>query len=108
MICCAESTAKPGTSASRWTASWCGWSKVALLVQLTDLLLEDLQVLQGHFQEPSVHGLELRARAEGITQLFRRSSQPLMGQSRQSCRISFSISQCLQHAPGTNAEQIGD
>jgi hypothetical protein len=32
-----------------------------LLVQLTDLLLEDLQVLQCHFQEPSVHGLELRA-----------------------------------------------
>src|SRR4029077_4732851 len=29
MICCAESTAKPGTSASRSTASWCGWSKVA-------------------------------------------------------------------------------
>ena len=26
-----------------------------LLIQLTDLLLDDLQVLQGHFQEPSVH-----------------------------------------------------
>jgi Surface antigen variable number repeat len=25
--CCAESTAKPGTSASRSTASWCGWEQ---------------------------------------------------------------------------------
>jgi len=62
-----------------------------LLVPLTDLLLEDLQVLQCHFQEPSVHGLELRARAERITQLFRRSPQPLMGQNGQRCGTSFSI-----------------
>src|ERR1700747_1797065 len=50
----------------------------SLLIPLTDLLLEDLQVLQSHFQEPSVHGLELRARAERITQLFRCSAQPLI------------------------------
>jgi hypothetical protein len=35
-----------------------------LLVQLADLLLEELQLLQHHLQEPSVHGLEVRARAE--------------------------------------------
>src|SRR5467141_815228 len=29
MICCAESTPRPGISANRWTASWCGWSRVA-------------------------------------------------------------------------------
>src|ERR1700680_4591927 len=72
-----------------------------LLVQGTDLLLEDLQVLQGHFQEPAVHGLEFRARAECITQLLRRGAQSLMRQSGQRCWIGFSVSQRLQHAPGT-------
>src|SRR5215831_7609438 len=38
-----------------------------LLVQLADLLLEELQLLQHHFQQPSIHGLEVRARAERIT-----------------------------------------
>jgi len=32
----------------------------------------------------------------------------LIGQSGQCYRIRFSISQRLQHAPGTGAEQIGD
>jgi hypothetical protein len=41
---------------------------------LADLLFEKLQLLERHFQEPSVHGLEVRARAERITQLFRRSA----------------------------------
>src|SRR5437773_144551 len=70
-----------------------------LLVQLTDLLLEDLQVLQCHFQEPSVHGLELRARAERITQLFRRNPQPLMGQNGQRCGISLSVRDWIAPAP---------
>src|SRR5262249_39387239 len=58
-----------------------------LLVQLADLLLEELQLLQRHLEEPTVHGLEIRARAERITQLFRSGAQLLIGQSRQSCRI---------------------
>jgi hypothetical protein len=76
------------------------------LVQLTDLLLEQLQLLQCHFQKPSVYGLEICARAERITQLFRRSAQSLMRQSGQRCRIGFSVSERLQHAPGTDAKQI--
>jgi len=51
------------------------------LVQLADLLLEELQLLERHFQKLSVHGLEICARAERITQLFRRGPQPLMGQN---------------------------
>src|SRR6516225_5287749 len=31
-----------------------------LLVQLVDLLLEELQLLQHHLQQPAVHGLEVR------------------------------------------------
>ena len=75
MICCAESTPRPGTSASRWTASWCWMEQTGqFLVKLIHLLLEELQLLQRHLQEPSVHGLEVRASAERITQLFRRGA----------------------------------
>jgi hypothetical protein len=42
--------------------------------RLVKMALEELQLLQCHLQEPSVHGLEVRARAERITQLFRRSA----------------------------------
>jgi len=79
-----------------------------LLVQLADLLLEELQLLQRHLQEPSVHGLEVRARAERVAQLFRCGAQALIGQSSQSCRVGFSLSQRHQHAPGTGAQQIRD
>jgi hypothetical protein len=48
---------------------------------LADLLLEELQLLQRHLQESSVHGLQVRARAEHITQLFRRGAQALISQS---------------------------
>jgi hypothetical protein len=41
-------------------------------VQLVDLLLEELQSLRCHLEQTSVHGLEVCARAERITQLFRR------------------------------------
>jgi hypothetical protein len=33
-----------------------------------------LQLFQCHLQQPSVHRLEVRARAERITQLFRRGT----------------------------------
>lgn len=39
-----------------------------------DLLLKELQLLECQFQELSVHGLEDRARAERIAQLFRCST----------------------------------
>ena len=60
-----------------------------LLVELADLLLKEFQLLQHHLQEPSVHGLEIRARAERITQLFRRGAQVLIGQSGHSCGVGF-------------------
>jgi hypothetical protein len=50
-----------------------------LLVQLADLLLEELQLLHRHLQEPSVHGLELRARTERITQHLRATPEQLQG-----------------------------
>jgi hypothetical protein len=64
-----------------------------LLVQLADLLVRELQLLQCHLQEPSAHGIEVRARAECITQLFRRGSQLLVGQRGHSRWVGFSVSQ---------------
>src|SRR5258705_9107346 len=77
-----------------------------LLVQLTDLLLEDLQLLERHFHEPAVHGLELRARAERITQLVRRGAQSLMRQSGQRCWIGFSVSQRVQHRSEEHTSEL--
>jgi hypothetical protein len=62
-----------------------------LLIQLADLLLEELQLLQRHLQEPSVHGFEVRARAERIAQLFRCGAQVSIGQGRQSHRVGFPV-----------------
>ncbi len=45
-----------------------------LLIQLANLLLKELQLLQCHLQQPTVYGLEVRARTERITQLFRRGA----------------------------------
>jgi hypothetical protein len=53
MICCAESTPRPGISASRH-----------FLVQLPDLLFDQLQLLQAHHEQSAVDGFELRARAQ--------------------------------------------
>jgi hypothetical protein len=62
-----------------------------------DLLLKELKLLQCHLQELAVDGLEIRARVERITQLFRRRGpQPLMGQSGQSRWIGFPVG----HAEG--------
>ena len=75
MICHAESTPRPGTSASRLDSILVRMEQSGyLLVELTDLLLEKLQLLQCHPQEPPVHGFQVRARTERITQLFRCSA----------------------------------
>jgi hypothetical protein len=63
MICCAESTLKPGTSAKCSTASWCRLSSGQLLVELADLLVDELQLLQEHLQQPAVDWFELCASA---------------------------------------------
>ena len=73
------------------------------LVQLADLLLKDLQLVQRHLQEPTIHGLEVGARAECITQLFWRSAQAFIRQSGDSCWVDFAFGERLQHPPGTGA-----
>jgi hypothetical protein len=77
-----------------------------LLIELADLLLKELQLLQCHLQQPPIDGVELCACAQRIAQLFGRGSQLLIGQDSQSRRVGFTISERLQHAPGTGAQQI--
>src|SRR5713226_4082557 len=55
MICCAESTPSPGTAASLSTAFLMLAEQTGhLLVQLTDLLLDQLQALQRHLHQPAI------------------------------------------------------
>jgi len=80
-----------------------------LLVELTDLLLEELQLLQHHLQQSSVHGLELRARRPS-------ASHNCSGEARKfrSAKVAKAVglvspsAQRFQHAPGTGAQQIRD
>jgi hypothetical protein len=58
-----------------------------LLIQSADLLLDQLQVLQCHFHEPTVDRVELGAGAQGVAQLCRCGTQALIGQGGQSRRI---------------------
>ena len=78
------------------------------LIQLADLLLKELKLLQCHLQEPAVDGLEIRARTERITQLFRRGPQSLMSQSGQSHWIGFPVGHGLEHASSADSQQIRD
>jgi ferritin-like metal-binding protein YciE len=58
-----------------------------LLVQLTDLFVDQSQFLQRHFQQPPVDGVQLRTGAERVAQLFRRGAQARISQSGQSRRV---------------------
>jgi hypothetical protein len=62
----------------------------------TSKILEELQLLRHHLQEPSVHGLKIHARTERITQLFRCGAQLSIGQSGQSRRVGFPVSQRMR------------
>ncbi len=77
-----------------------------LLVELADLLLEELQLLQRHLQQPPIDGVEFCACAQRIAQLFGRGSQLFIGQDGQSRGVGFTIGERLQHAPGTRTQQI--
>jgi len=79
-----------------------------LLVELTDVLLDELQLLQRHLQQSAVDRIEFRARPERVAQLFRGGPQLLICQGGQSCWLRFSIGERMQHASGTGAQQVRD
>jgi hypothetical protein len=79
-----------------------------LLVQLADLLVDQSQFLQRHLQQPPVDSVQLRTGTQRVAQLFRGGAQALIRQRRQSGRAGFPVRERLQHAPGTDAQQIRD
>ena len=60
-----------------------------LLVELSNLLLEELQFWQRHLQQSAVDRAELSAGAQRFAQLCLRGSQPLISQSAQRHRVGF-------------------
>jgi len=101
MICCAESTPRPGTSASRLNGILVLAEQTGhLLVQFADLLVDQSQFLQRHLQQPPVDGVQLRARAERVAQLCRCGAQALISQNGQGRWAGFTVSERLQHTTG--------
>ena len=78
------------------------------LVELADLLFDQSQFLEHQGEESPIDGVEVRARAERVAQLFLRGTQALIRQRRQRGWTGFPVSQRLQYAPGTGAQQIRD
>jgi hypothetical protein len=108
MICCAESTPRPGTCQVLDRLLVLAEQTCDLLVQSGHLLLDKLQFLERHLDQLAVDRVEFGTGTQRIAQLCRRGAQTPIGQGRQSCRIGFSIGQCLQHPPRTQAQQIRD
>src|SRR5262249_18206693 len=79
-----------------------------LLVELSNLLLEELQFRKRHLEQTPIDRVELSASAQCVTQLGRGRPQALIRQGGQSCRIGFSVRERLQHTTGTNAQQVCD
>ncbi len=90
MICCAESTPRPGTSVPPLDCILMLPEQTChLLVQLADPLLDQLQLFERHLHQPAVDRVELRARTPCIAPLRRRGAQALVDQGGQISRISF-------------------
>src|SRR5215472_86716 len=79
-----------------------------LLVKLPHLLLEKLQFLKRHLDQPPIDWVELGTSPQHIAQLGRGGSQALIRQGSQSGRVGFSVSERLQHTTGTNAQKVCD
>jgi hypothetical protein len=108
MICCAESTPRPGTSASRSTASWCWLSRLAISLSSSPICSSINRNSCRHLQHPPVDGVQLGTGAERVAQLFRRGAQAHISQSGHSRWVGFPVSERLQHPQGTETQQIGD
>ena len=84
MICCAESTPSPGTSARRCTASWWCREQVGhLLIELAEVILDHAQFFQRELQQPPVNRMQRRTRLEGIAQLLGRRAQAAVRECRE-------------------------
>ena len=67
MICCAESTPRPGTSASRWTAAWVlGDEPRHLAIERTEMVVDEPQFLKRESEDTAGRREEAGACAECV------------------------------------------
>ena len=73
-------------------------------VQLVYLLVDQLQLLQEHLQQPAVNRLEVCAGVQRIAQLCLRGTQLPIGHGRQNRWACLPLCQCLEHATRTDTQ----
>ena len=77
-----------------------------LLIELAEVILDHAQFFERELQQPTVDRMQRRTRLEGIAQLLGRGAQARGREGREGGRIGLAIRQRLQHAAGTDAEQV--
>ena len=77
-----------------------------LLIELAEVILDHTQFFQRELQQPTVNGMQRRTPLESVAQLLGRGTQTRGRERRQGGRIRFAVRQRLQHAAGTDAEQV--
>jgi hypothetical protein len=85
MICGAESTPRPGTSAKR-----CEQLR-HLLIELGQVVFDRPQFIERQLHQPPIHRMQIRARPEGVAQLLGRGPQSLIGECGHRRRIPFTV-----------------
>jgi len=76
------------------------------LIKLAQLLGDEIQFGQRQVQEPAIHGMERHASAQRVGQVVRRGAQALIGQRGDHHRIGATVRDGLQHATGTDTQEI--
>jgi hypothetical protein len=62
-----------------------------LLIELAKVLLDQSQFLERQLQQPTIHRMQRRARAQGVGQLSGCRAEALVGQRRHCGRVSLAI-----------------
>jgi hypothetical protein len=77
-----------------------------LLIELAEVILDHARFFQRELQQPTANRVQRRTRLEGIAQLIGRGTQARGRECRKGGRIGSAVRQRLQHAAGTDAEQV--
>jgi len=77
-----------------------------LLIKLAEVILDQAEFVQGELEQAAVDRMQRRAGAESVAQLRGRGPQARGRERREGGRIGCAVRQRLQHAAGTDAEQV--
>ena len=61
------------------------------MIELAEMLLDHAQFFQCQFQQPTIHGMQRRARAQGVGQLSGCRAEALVSERRHGGRVRFAI-----------------